>query len=177
MLKSDNFKLPADWSRDGRYLIYREIDPKTEYDVWVLPLAPLDGKQQPFPFLQTEANEAAAVLSPDGRWLAYASDVSGNYAVYVQSFPGGDGKRQVSTGGGCRAALAERRERVVLPRVGRQIDGQHRSRGGTSFEIGTPVALFEFRAGGNIVTPYYSVTKDGQKFLLNTIVETEPERR
>ena len=68
LLKSKNFIFPTDWSRDGRYLIYREIDPKTNYDVWVLPL---DGKQQPFPVLQTEANEAAAVLSPDGQWLAY----------------------------------------------------------------------------------------------------------
>jgi hypothetical protein len=45
---------------------------------------------------------------------------------------------------------------------------------GPSFEAGTPAALFEFRAGGDLITPYYSVTRDGQRFLLSTIVETEP---
>jgi len=46
--------------------------------------------------------------------------------------------------------------------------------GGASFNVGTPVALFEFRASSNLSSPYYSVTRDGQRFLLSTIVETEP---
>jgi len=169
LLKSDNFKLPTDWSRDGRYLIYREIDAKTKYDLWVLPL---DGKQQPFPFLQTEANEAAAALSPDGQWLAYASDESGNYAVYIQSFPSGGGKRQMSTGGGIGPQWrGDGKELYYHGPDGKLMAAPVTS--GTSLEVGTPVALFEFRAGGNLITPYYSVTRDGQRFLLSTIVETE----
>src|SRR5262249_14709462 len=99
LLKSDSTKFPTDWSQDGRFIIYSQIDPKTKSDVWFLP-APGSGEAKPFPVVQTEANESAGTLSPDGRWLAYASDVSGRSEVYVQSFPEGGGKRQVSTGGG-----------------------------------------------------------------------------
>lgn len=76
---------PNDWSRDGRYLTYRQIDPQTKYDVWVLPLL---GERKPFPILRMDANETTAVLSPDGRWLAYSSDETGRYEVYVQIFSG-----------------------------------------------------------------------------------------
>jgi Tol biopolymer transport system component len=102
LFKSDYSKYPTDWSHDGRFIIYRQIDPKTKYDLWVLPVGSMAGDQKPFPFLQTEANEVAAVFSPDGRWAAYASDESGQYEVYVQSFPMGGGKRQISKGGGLR---------------------------------------------------------------------------
>ena len=62
-----------------RFILYRKIDPKTKYDMWVLPVGARAGEQKPFPFLATEANEAAAVLSPDGRWVSYTSDESGAY--------------------------------------------------------------------------------------------------
>lgn len=170
LLQNEYNKFPTDWSRDGRYIIYRQIDPKTRYDLWVLPLF---GERKPFPFLQTAANEASGVVSPDGQWMAYISDESGRYEVYVESFPGHGGKRQVSTAGG--AGPQWRRD-------GRELyyhapDGKLMAisiTGGASFNAGAPVALFEFRATSNLSTPYYSVTRDGQRFLLSTIVETEP---
>jgi serine/threonine protein kinase/Tol biopolymer transport system component len=99
LLKSDYPEVPTDWSRDGRFIIYYQINPKTKSDVWVLPMTGSD-KGKPFRELGTESNERWATLSPDGRWLAYASDVSGRHEVYVQSFPGGGGKRQISNIGG-----------------------------------------------------------------------------
>jgi Tol biopolymer transport system component len=171
--KSDYLKFPTDWSRDGRFIIYRETNPKTKYDVWVLPVGPKTEALSPFPILQTEANEAAATLSPDGRWMAYSSDESGRYEVYVRSFPGGGGLRQVSTGGGI-GPLWRRDGKELFYHAA---DGKLMAasvKGGASFEAGMPAPLFEFRAGGNIVTPYYDVTRDGQKFLLSTIVETVP---
>src|SRR5262249_22512480 len=98
LLKSDHLNFPTDWSRDRRFIIYRQNEPKTKWDVWALPMT--GGEAKPFPVAQTEASEIGGTLSPDGRWLSYASDVSGRFEVYVQSFPGGGGKRQVSTGGG-----------------------------------------------------------------------------
>jgi eukaryotic-like serine/threonine-protein kinase len=172
LLKSDYVKFPTDWSRDGRFIIYREINPKTKYDVWVLPVGRQTGDQKPFPLLQTEANEAAAVLSPDGQWIAYSSDESGRYEVYVQSFPGGGGKRQLSTGGGIGPLWrGDGKELFYHAPDGKLIAVA--VKGGASFEAGVPAPLFEFRAGGNVITPYYDVTQDGQKFLLSTIVETE----
>src|SRR5262249_12768931 len=99
LMKSDRAKLPTDWSCDGRFIIYRQSGGKTKSDVWVLPVRGSEAGT-PFPVVQTEANETAGALSPDGRWLAYASDASGRYEIYVQGFPEGGGKRQVSTGGG-----------------------------------------------------------------------------
>ncbi|HSB10875.1 MAG TPA: hypothetical protein VLM38_15420, partial [Blastocatellia bacterium] len=81
-------------SRDGRFILYI---PPGKQEVWVLPI---DGTQPSFPLLQTEAYEGGAQLSPDGQWVAYVSDESTKFEVYVQRFPTGGGKRQISTGGG-----------------------------------------------------------------------------
>jgi Tol biopolymer transport system component len=171
--RSDYTKHPTDWSRDGRFIIYRQQDPKTKFDMWVLP-APGSGEAKPFPVLDTEANEITGTLSPDGRWLAYASDVSGHYEVYVQSFPAGGGKRQVSNGGGIGPRWRrDGRELFYYAADGKLMAAPMRS--GEGFETGAQVSLFEFRAGtiDNTFTPY-AVTGDGQRFLINAVVETEP---
>jgi eukaryotic-like serine/threonine-protein kinase len=173
LLKSDYPKLPTDWSRDGRFIIFRQVDPKTKLDVWGLP-APGSGEAKPFHLVRTEANEFGGTLSPDGRWLAYVSDVSGRFEVYVQSFPEGGGKRQVSNGGGSGPRW---------PRDGRELfyyagDGKLMAapvRSGDSLELGAAVPLFEFRGGTvwDFFAPY-AVTADGQRFLINAVVDTEP---
>jgi Tol biopolymer transport system component len=89
-----------DWSRDGRYIILNTVNPRTKFDVWVLPIF---GDRKPFPYLQTEFTERYARLSPDGHWLAYTSDESKRDEIYVQSFPTPGGKWQVSTNGGERS--------------------------------------------------------------------------
>ena len=64
----------------------------------------LDGIRKPYAYLQTPFNERMPAFSPDGRWLAYASDESGRFEVYVQRFPGPGEKIMVSTGGGSGSA-------------------------------------------------------------------------
>ena len=97
----DGSRLPCDWSRDGRLLIYSERDPKTGFDLWMLPL---DGKRAPVRLLQSEFNERCGALSPDGRWIAYSSDEPGRSEIYVQPFDAGGAlsgrKWQISNGGG-----------------------------------------------------------------------------
>ncbi len=105
LLKSSENKIPSSVSRDGRFLLYFANDPKTKYDLWVLPLT---GDKKPFPFLRTEFNEMDGRFSPDGHWVAYVSDESGGNEIYVRKFSpdssaeGSDtgGKWQVSYGGG-----------------------------------------------------------------------------
>jgi Tol biopolymer transport system component len=105
LLKSSENKVPASFSHDGRFLLYISIDPKTKDDLWVLPL---EGDKKPFPFLQTEFNEADGHFSPDGHWVAYRSDESGRYEIYVRRFSPDStaaasdtaAKWQVSYGGG-----------------------------------------------------------------------------
>jgi eukaryotic-like serine/threonine-protein kinase len=176
LLKSDQPKFPTDWSRDGRFILYQQsqqIDLKAKFDVWVLP-APVSGEAKPLPVVQTEANEVGATLSPNGQWLAYVSNVSGRFEVYVQSFPGGGGKRQVSTGGGS-APRWRRDGRELFYHAG---DGKLMAvpvRRGETFDTGAAVSLFEFRAGTAVaISAPYAVTADGQRFLINAVVETEP---
>jgi len=172
LLKSDYGKHLIDWSQDGRFIIYRQNDPKTKWDVWFLP-ALASGKQVPFSVVRTEANETQGTLSPDGRWLAYTSDVSGLYEVYIQSFPSGGGKRQVSIGGGNYPRWRrDGRELFYYTGDGKLMAAQVSS--GENFKMDAPVSLFEFRSGTIQEFSPYAVTADGQRFLINTIVDTEP---
>jgi len=99
-------RLATSWSRDGRFLIYHEYDSEgSGFDLWALPM---EGKRKPVPLLQTEFSERQGQLSPDGRWLAYTSDETGERQVYVRSFrvsaagasPVLEGKWPVSPDGG-----------------------------------------------------------------------------
>ena len=120
------------------------------------------------------AAKPGAALSPDGRWLAYASDVSGRYEVYVQSFPEGVGKRQVSNDGGNHPRWRrDGRELFYYAGDGKLMAAPVRS--GESFEMDAAVSLFDLRAG-TLRAPFrpYAVTADGQRFLINEVVETEP---
>jgi Tol biopolymer transport system component len=171
LLQTPLAKFPTDWSRDGR-LLYRQIDPKTGYDVWFVPADPLGADVKPTPFLQTTANEAAAVLSPSGNSIAYASDESGRYEVYVQSFPSGGSKRQVSmTGGAAPHWRGDGSELFFHAPDGKLMAVPVKEDPG--IRTGAPLALFEFRPAGALSTPYYNVTPDGRRFLLNMIVDDE----
>ena len=88
-------------SRDGRFLSFQEQHPTTDWDIWVLPL---EGDRIPEPFLVTPSREVSASFSPDGQWVAYLSDVSGEYEVYVQPFRGSGARVSISTNGGTNPA-------------------------------------------------------------------------
>jgi len=94
---SESVKLPSGFSPDGKLLAYQELGTETNFDIWILPLT---GDRKPYPFLKTSFNEANAVFSPDGKWLAYDSNESGRNEVYVAPFPGPGRKWQVSVQGG-----------------------------------------------------------------------------
>jgi Tol biopolymer transport system component len=97
LLVSAEDKSVQDWSRDGRYLLYAVQGDKTGSDLWVLPM---EGERKAFPVLHSMFDEVHGQFSPDGHWLAYASNENGRFEVYVRAFPALDGKRQVSIGGG-----------------------------------------------------------------------------
>jgi dipeptidyl aminopeptidase/acylaminoacyl peptidase len=88
---------PVSFSPDGRFLTFDQKDPQTRDDAWVLPL---EGDSQAQPVARSRFGEGSAKFSPDGRWIAYASDESGKSEVYVQPFPGPGPKVQVSSAGG-----------------------------------------------------------------------------
>ena len=104
LTESKNDQYPYSFSPEGKQLAFVEIDPKTGFDLWTLPLTAFESDHpkpgKPEPFLVTPFKENLPMISPDGRWLAYHSNESGRDEVYVRPFPGPGGKWQISTGGG-----------------------------------------------------------------------------
>jgi Tol biopolymer transport system component len=96
-------QVPTSWSPDGRFLAYWTVGSNTGRDIFVVPL---QGERQPRPFLQTKFDELQPKFSPNGQWIAYASNESGQFQVYVQPFPGPGGKWQISTDGGSQPVWA-----------------------------------------------------------------------
>jgi Tol biopolymer transport system component/predicted Ser/Thr protein kinase len=86
VLKSENDKRPTSWSRDGRFLLYMDDDPKTANDLWILPDPASAKDAKPVAYLRTEFQEIFGKFSPDGRWIAYLSLESGGPEIYVRPF-------------------------------------------------------------------------------------------
>jgi Tol biopolymer transport system component len=170
LLQSDAPMSPASWSADGKFLLYHRSDPKTDVDVWVLPL---EGDRKPFPFLQTPFRETDARFSPDGRWIAYRSNESGRPEVYVQTFPAGGGKWQVSTNGGQQPQWRGDGKELFYVSTDRKLMAVDVKRGAT-FEAGLPKALFDFEAA-KAHNLGYATSADGRRFLLlRTLQEPSP---
>ena len=106
-------------SFDGRHLLYSVRGPKGS-DLWVLSV---DGEPKPDSFLATDFDERSGQFSSDGRWVAYQSNESGRYEIYVRGFPQTGGKWKVSVAGGHTTALAARRTGDLLCGAGQQADG------------------------------------------------------
>jgi serine/threonine protein kinase len=103
LIQSKNIQFPWSFTQDGKRMAFAESDPKTSLDLWTVPLES-DGAGlragKPEVFLQTPARELNPVFSPDGQWLAYMSNESGTFQIYVRAFPDKGGKWQISNGGG-----------------------------------------------------------------------------
>jgi eukaryotic-like serine/threonine-protein kinase len=168
--------VPYQWSRDGRFIVYSEIDPKTKYDLWVLPAeggGPNTNDKKPIPFLRTEFDEMFGQLSPDSRWMAFTSDRSGRREVYVRPFPPAEGEWTVSIAGGEQPRWrADGKELFFKAADGKIMAVPVKSVAGVepSFEAGAPVALFDahmaINANDNLFE--YDVAADGKCFLIDT---------
>ena len=165
--KSNNLeKFPTDWSRDGRFLVFEQADPKTRRDIWVLPMS---GNREPFPFVRTPFNETGGKISPDGKWIAYESNESGKYEIYVQAFPGPGERYQVSTGGGLEPRWSRNGGELLY----RAPDGTMMAvevHAGAKFLASEPRALFKYPAPGVGLVP----TADGERFLVVAPAGEEP---
>ena len=156
-------------SPDGQFVATFKGDPVTGLDLWILPLK---GDPTLQPFLRTRFTEAAPRFSPDGRWIAYVSDESGQYEVYVRPFPVREGKWQVSTEGGEEPRWSADGKELFY-------------RNGRKWMVAAVNLQPEFSAEkGKLLFegPYvnvggisYDVTKDGKRFLLLEPVEKEVE--
>jgi Tol biopolymer transport system component/predicted Ser/Thr protein kinase len=164
VLLQDNLnKTPESWSPDGQFILYVTAGATTGNDLFVLPLS---GDRKPFPFLQTQFNEFAGQFSPDGRWVAYASNESGRYEVYVAPFPGPGGKWQISTAGGSFPRWRRDGAEIFYQALDNTLMAAAVNGKTSSFQVGAVKPLFQT----HLVGPRheYDVSADGQKFLINS---------
>jgi Tol biopolymer transport system component len=180
LVATDQGKTPTSWSGDGRYLLYFSIDPQTRHDLWV---APMVGERTPSVFLKTPFAERHSVFSPDGRWVAYESDESGQNEIYLRPFvppgsagaPPAGGQWQVSTAGGIMPAWRpDGKELYYLSPEGTMMAAPIIVTG-ASLEPGAPIVLFPTRIiGGGADAQQgrqYDVASAG-RFLINTELDS-----
>ena len=174
-LATSSDKFCSDWSPDGRFVTFHVSVPGTRWDIWMLPMF---GDRKPQPYVHTEFDEVQGRLSPNGRWMAYSSNVSGTLEVYVETVPAQQGRWQISTAGGSEPHWRRDGKELFYIAADRTLMAVP-VKAESTFEAGIPVPLFRAPVSAGIV-PYpatYDVSADGQRFLMNAIVEEAPVSR
>lgn len=169
LTKSPNTQFATSWSPDGKVLAFYELNPKTAGDIWLLSL---EGERKPRPLFQTPAIEGVATFSPDGRWLAYASNESGRFEVYVQPYPGLGRRYQISTEGGWgpvwarsgRELFYRQSEKTMAVDVPKQ----------ASHAFGKPRLLFQGEYDFDPGQLNYDVAPDSRRFVMVKASEPAP---
>ena len=172
LFASPEVKVPCDWSPDGRFLMYYIPDPKTASDLWVLPL----DTRVPSVFLKTQASENWGQFSPDGRWVAYQSNETGRYEIYVRPFRGPGGATPISTAGGVYPRWSRDGRELYYIAPDAKMMAVVVPATQTTIEAGVPTPLFQTRRVGGGVNVIgrghqYDVTRDG-RFLINVEAES-----
>jgi eukaryotic-like serine/threonine-protein kinase len=160
--KADRY--PYDWSHDGKYILYTRAT-----ELWVATLPESKARA----FLVGPGTLRNGQFSPDGKWVAYASNESGKFEIYVTSFPEAQGKWQVSSAGGTQPRWrGDTKELFYIAPDGKMMAVPVSV--GANFAAGAPAALFQAHAREFFATSEqvsYDVTKDGQRFLINAQVK------
>lgn len=169
LLSDSRNKTPLSWSADGKWLLYSTgTGVVGNTDLWLLPIDAVDS--QPVSFIQTPFNETDARFSPDGRWVAYVSNETGTNEVHVTRFPGPSGKFPISSAGGTYPRWrADGRELFYVAGDGMLTAASVSVQAGETV-VNTVRPLFPVRPGAQGRYPY-DVSIDGQRFLVNTLVE------
>jgi Tol biopolymer transport system component len=168
LLSRERSQFPTAWSSDGQLLIFDDgsANEPNGYDIWMFPL-----RGEPRPLIATPANEQEGRLSPDGRWLAYSSNESGRFDVYVRPFPNvNDGKWTISIAGGQHAVWSHDGTELFYALGSSVMAVPVDTRG--PFVAGAPETLFS----GPFDLSYtnFALTRDGAHFVM---VEVDPQAR
>ena len=161
---------PNSWSLDDRQILCTHQTSSGYY----LEIVPVAGGE-PTRFLTSKGSETNGQISPDGKWVAYASDESGNWEIYVTSFPSAAGKWQVSRGGGTEPRWRGDGKEIFYIGPGGMLMAVPVN-GESTFATGTPAPLFQIHGRAPISSTdifTYDAAKDGKRFLVNRYVKPE----
>ena len=177
-LRQDGPRMVASsFSPDGQYLAYTQASNETGEDIWILPLDMADPEnpraEAPISFLRTPAAEFNPMFSPDGRWMAYASQENGPMEIFVRSYSGAGGRWQVSSGGGVFARWSRTHRQLLYATIdGRMMVSDYEIRG-SSFVPGKPRVWSDTRIVSNMGRPTFEISPDGRR-VLTSINTAEP---
>lgn len=156
--------IPGSWSPDGKVIAYWELSRNGKWEIWVLPL---EGNRKPQPFLATQFDQTFAAFSPDGKHLAFASNESGHYEVYVVPFGHGSGKWQISTGGGNFPVWARNGKQLFYRESGNIMSVDVITQ--PVFSASAPRVIVPAKATASLSSGLdnFDVSPDGQRFLVH----------
>ncbi len=168
---ADKLKRPTDWSPDGKHILFMQSP--VGFGVWVLPLS---GEIQPQPFLPPQITAFEAMFSPDGHWVAYASQESGRTEVYVTQFPGPNGKWQISNNGGRGPRWRRDGKAIFYWAEDHTLREAQVEMSGSHLQVNAVHPLFKVSMPDDPAgTTPYDVTADGQRFIVNTTSDVEDQ--
>ncbi len=148
---------PTDWSPDGKNLLYWANE-----DLWIVPV---DGKEKPYAIAKTRFEERAGCFSPDGKWVAYSSNESGRYEIYLIPFPVADGKRYtVSNQGGASPAWRRDGKEIYFVSGDGRLTAMPVTIRGSDVQFGRAESLFP--VDSTDFSRAYEPSRDGQRFLI-----------
>ncbi|MGD1098459.1 MAG: winged helix-turn-helix domain-containing protein [Bryobacteraceae bacterium] len=163
-----------DWSRDGRLVLYFELEPRSQLSLWSMPVTP-DGRlaagSSPQPYLRTPFRQWWARFSPEAspQWVAYQSDESGRWEVYIQAFPEPRGATRISTRGGqfpqWSPHLSGNVHELFYVSLDYKLMAVSVKLGADSMQPSAPRELFQLPATDTVYCPY-EVAPDGRRFLV-----------
>ena len=165
LYKASGADFPNSISPDARTLAISRFSSDTSADVYYVDLQ--DSNPTAHVAIQSPAYDAGAQFSPDGRWIVYASDESGQFQVYLRSAQGGDRRWQVSTEGGTHP-MWNRNGRELFYRNGTKMTAIDVKIAGADVDFGQPAVLFDkkYSYGNTLSIANYDVTPDGQRFVM-----------
>ena len=163
LLRADRTVVPTSWSPDGRLLLYERDVVDRGVELWVASVATGESA----PYVTSLARAQQGRFSPDGRWVAYASDARGQFDIYVDSFPTAGRPQRISTGGGQQPLWRQNGRELFYMTASRHVMAVPVRSDRAAFSAGPPVPLFEVPRGELLDSRTYAVSPDGERVLLN----------
>jgi Tol biopolymer transport system component/tRNA A-37 threonylcarbamoyl transferase component Bud32 len=170
-LITGNTPAPYSLSPDGRRLAYYDENPKSQFETWILPLDPTDPDHpkpgKPERFAPSQANQMHPAFSPDGRWMAYTSDESGSFEVYVRPFPEttAGGKWQISSGGGQMPVWSRDGKNLFFETLDNRIAVAGYTVKGDTFQASKPLVWFDKQIYAPTSDGNFDVAPDGRRIV------------
>jgi Tol biopolymer transport system component/DNA-binding winged helix-turn-helix (wHTH) protein len=169
VIDTEASEFPSDWSRDGNYVIYDHSEPGALSDIWYLDRTTDSDPYEAKPFLATPYEEKAGKISPDGDWVVYVSNETGEYEIYVQRFPESGGKARISQDGGIGPRWSRDGRKLYYVEKGALMEVEVKP--GATRSFGPPKLLFrsEGLIFGGSAHPHYDVSADGERFVVREV--------